>query len=1055
MARWWDRRSQRGVWVAAALVTGAVTLLILLFGGASLAAKWAPVATVIVSVLGLLVSMGRGNDDEDSRADRTARLSQAAEELASAVREQLLTEARIRRLQDPEPLKVRWAMADSPLADHWENVVRSAEDPTPADLAGRLDGIVEIFARVPSRRMVVLGRPGAGKSVLAIRFTLDILARRGPGEPVPVIFPVSTWDPARDSLHGWLAERLVADFGSLGSIISPGRTVVSELLGSRRVLPVLDGLDELSGELCGMAVRRLNAELDEDAPILVTCRTEAYAEIVASCDVLTSTLAVELLPLTLEESGRYLERTARRLPTGAGTPSKTIWSPVLRHLQRHPHDPGAAALREVLSTPLMTAMARSVYSDPGRDPAELLQERFSSPAPIEEHLLDAFIPAVFGETVTDGEDRGKPAWTADQARRWLGFLAGHLERRNTVNLAWWELETALPTLLRRLAPGLLAGCIAVIVLALFLPYVLINQWRSGTVVESGALVVGGVTGLTVGLTLLGRHRMARTPPGPTRQNDQFLRYQVAMVLVMAVFLGAAMGASADLTFGLRLAHPGGYLLQGLLAGAAISVIFGIVGVSDLPVPLAVPWAGRARRRPPAWRISAAVVSFLFGYFISQLTSIDNIAGGFFISALAGAVLGVAAWFWTGVRQLTPAVVARSSRRPMLRRLHREFSRGLLRCFAIGLLFGLTLGTVGGVVAGWRAETNEGFPAGSTVTTASDMTRFTKDHDGWTYSVALDGTKTVEPPGPVRGMLIVNPHGSGPIRLSDGRSFQQNPPVDRWIVDPKGRGPWGPELCHNAPVLCYPLLMKHVLIQSKDGRVTIRLNAGQVVEGHNLAGSISRKAVDWFGERTFQQLLLKGLQVGLLGGLTLGGVGGVACGLYRWLETPADITRSTSPILSLRTDRVAALTRGGLVAVLSGLVCFTVALTTPDVDGSRGLTGQLWLLMGPVAVCLSAWGRLLVTRIWLGITGRLPWRLMKFLSYVHRRDMLRQSGALYQFRHLRLQQRLAADLQHDGVSGTSAALSNSRRVSGFISCCPAGLSRLDQALRSRLGGRDRF
>jgi len=193
-------------------------------------------------------------------------------------------------------------------------------------------------------------------------------------------------------------------------------------------------------------------------------------------------------------------------------------------------------------------------------------------------------------------------------------------------------------------------------------------------------------------------------------------------------------------------------------------------------------------------------------------------------------------------------------------------------------------------------------------------------------------------------------------------------------------------------------------------VTIRFHDGQVVEGWHLAWSVSEKAVYWFGQLTFWQLLLGGLQFGLIGGLILGGVDGVACGLYRWLETPADLTRSASPLSSLRTDRVAALARGGLVTVLSGFVCFIVALTTPDADGGHRVAGQLWLLMGPVAVCLSAWGRLLVARIWLGATGRLPWRLMTFLSDAHRRGVLRQAGALYQFRHLRLQQRLAADLR---------------------------------------------
>ncbi|HWR46051.1 MAG TPA: hypothetical protein VN327_00325, partial [Pseudonocardiaceae bacterium] len=137
----------------------------------------------------------------------------------------------------------------------------------------------------------------------------------------------------------------------------------------------------------------------------------------------------------------------------------------------------------------------------------------------------------------------------------------------------------------------------------------------------------------------------------------------------------------------------------------------------------------------------------------------------------------------------------------------------------------------------------------------------------------------------------------------------------------------------------------ILIQPKDGRVTIRFHDGQVVEGWNFAWSVSEKAVYWFMQLTFWQLLLGGLRFGLIGGLILGGVGGVACGLYCWLETPADLTRSTSPLSSLRTDRAAALARGGLVTVLSGLVSFTVALATPDADGSHGVAGQLWLLIG--------------------------------------------------------------------------------------------------------------
>ncbi len=53
--------------------------------------------------------------------------------------------------------------------------------------------------------------------------------------------------------------------------------------------------------------------------------------------------------------------------------------------------------------------------------------------------------------------------------------------------------------------------------------------------------------------------------------------------------------------------------------------------------------------------------------------------------------------------------------------------------------------------------------------------------------------------------------------------------------------------------------------------------------------------------------------------------------------------------------------------------------------------------------LTAWGHwFAVTRIWLPLTGRLPWAVSAFLDDAYRPGVLRQSGAVYQFRHARLQ-----------------------------------------------------
>ena len=56
---------------------------------------------------------------------------------------------------------------------------------------------------------------------------------------------------------------------------------------------------------------------------------------------------------------------------------------------------------------------------------------------------------------------------------------------------------------------------------------------------------------------------------------------------------------------------------------------------------------------------------------------------------------------------------------------------------------------------------------------------------------------------------------------------------------------------------------------------------------------------------------------------------------------------------------------------------------------------------------EAWPRWLMSRIWLARRGLLPWRLMAFLAAARDCGVLRQNGAVYQFRHIELQHRLAA------------------------------------------------
>ena len=105
------------------------------------------------------------------------------------------------------------------------------------DLDGALDEAVDVFIKIPSRRLVVIGQPARAR-VFTLRFTLDLLARRQPGDPVPVIFGLHTWNPLEQSLQEWMAARLATDYPALRNTAKPGRTIADELVGGHRILPV-------------------------------------------------------------------------------------------------------------------------------------------------------------------------------------------------------------------------------------------------------------------------------------------------------------------------------------------------------------------------------------------------------------------------------------------------------------------------------------------------------------------------------------------------------------------------------------------------------------------------------------------------------------------------------------------------------------------------------------------------------------------------------------------------------------------------------------------------
>ncbi|MGF6945908.1 trypsin-like peptidase domain-containing protein [Streptomyces auratus] len=439
-------------------------------------------------------------------------LREAARKLASAVHDQWDKEERRRRVHDPLPLAVRFRPAEAGLFDHWANIRRAqpGADPGPLPLAGRLDQIVRIYRTLPSRRLVVLGAAGSGKTILTLRFVLDWLDGRAPGNPVPVIFGLGSWDVQTTSLRDWMCDQLARDYGLVAQDPdSPGRNLAGALVDAGWILPVLDGFDEIASGLQGAALKKLNATT---MALLLTSRPKEYSAAVAKTDVLSAAAVVKLDDLTLSDLDDYLPRASR--PGKGGGLQSTVWGPVLAQLHHSPRTLGAHNVTTVLSTPLMVAMARTIYSDaPGRDPSELLDTtRFQSPDALRTHLLAAFTPAAYHHPPTDSAStstsgtgtatgtRRRRQWDPERAQYWLGYLATHLTELKTPHLAWWQLGTTMRRSSRMLVVGFLAALSFGLTTGIGnLPVDLVGTpYDLGFAVRRG-VVVGLLHGFTAGL----------------------------------------------------------------------------------------------------------------------------------------------------------------------------------------------------------------------------------------------------------------------------------------------------------------------------------------------------------------------------------------------------------------------------------------------------------------------------------------------------------------------------------------------------------------------------
>lgn len=318
--------------------------------------------------------------------------------------------------------------------------------------------ILSVFNR-HAGAISIVGAPGAGKTTTLLELTKHLLDRalHDDNYPIPVVFPLSTWTGKRSLLADWLA-------GELHQQYDVPREIAQYWVANDRVLPLLDGLDELGHYKRPLCVRAINEYRQEHmVPIAIT---STLPELGSAVEKLRLSTAVLIQPMTRAQIGNCIEK--------AGEPLTEL----RLYLQAHPD------MSHLFETPLMLSLALQGHYKPG-----FAEERAED---TNHQIRDQIIKSYVDKMLTR-QSATVRNFSASQTTTLLAHVARRVRKKfePPFDLRFLELSF-LP---RRsyvrwsLALTLLSG------LLLFIPMVALGIWAFGT---KGGLV-GGCLGLVASI----------------------------------------------------------------------------------------------------------------------------------------------------------------------------------------------------------------------------------------------------------------------------------------------------------------------------------------------------------------------------------------------------------------------------------------------------------------------------------------------------------------------------------------------------------------------------
>jgi tetratricopeptide (TPR) repeat protein len=328
--------------------------------------------------------------------------------------------------------------------------------------------IEQVFDRC-SGRLLILGEPGAGKTTSLLDLTLELVTRAEADSEarVPVIVDLSDWQPTppqtnsvwnkipirfpwvarKDSvvetlpiwsIADWLVVKVQETYG-----FPPKK--IEKLLAKRRLIPLLDGLDEVRPEYQQDCVRAIEKWLRSDLrprEVAVCCRREQYEAYSEKLE-LDAGGAVYLQDLTDEQIQIFLNDVNR----------SELWASLAADDN----------LLELIRRPLLLSMAVLAYSEIDRTQ----WQQTTSAGDRVNLLLDAYVQRMLTQDIPSRAYRKGKIPSIEQSQKWLEILALQLLQDSETDFLIEKMQprwlsTPLQKWLYILALGLFVGLFSVV-----------------------------------------------------------------------------------------------------------------------------------------------------------------------------------------------------------------------------------------------------------------------------------------------------------------------------------------------------------------------------------------------------------------------------------------------------------------------------------------------------------------------------------------------------------------------------------------------------------------